>query len=269
MKEKKEGAAMKRTAVDSIPGLPDSLRDYIRTAPLYDSSCSPEARVWFADRDEGIFIKTAPKGTLQTEARMTAFYHSKGLGAQVLAYTAQDADWLVTRQIPGEDCTHQTYLDDPRRLSETTGQLLRMLHESDSAGCPVKNINHQLVTGAEKGFSAGTFEADLFPYAASFPGAADAWAAAQPGLSTLKDEVLLHGDYCLPNIMLDNWRFTGFIDLGGGGVGDRHIDLMWGAWTLIFNLKTDKWCSRFLDAYGRDSVEPEKLRLVALLEAFR
>lgn len=260
---------MKRTHADSIPNLPDSLRDYIRSAPLFDSSCSPEARVWFADKDGGVFIKTAPRGTLHTEARMTAFYHSKGLGAEVLEYTAQDADWLITRRIPGEDCTHQMYLDDPQRLAETTGQLLRMLHETDPSGCPVVNINDLLVEGAAKGFAAGTYESDLFPYAASFPSPEAAWAAAQPGLNTLKAEVLLHGDYCLPNVMLDNWKFTGFIDLGGGGVGDRHIDLMWGAWTLIFNLKTDRWCSRFLDAYGRDAVEPEKLRLTALLEAFR
>ncbi len=37
----------------------------------------------------------------------------------------------------------------------------------------------------------------------------------------------------------------GFIDLGNGGVGDRHIDLFWGAWTLFYNLKTDRHTERF------------------------
>lgn len=259
---------MNRTPVDMIPNLPDSLREYITDASLYDSSCSPEARVWFADTHGGIYIKTAARGTLETEARMNAFYHSRRLGPEVLAYTREEADWMVTRRIPGEDCTHPMWLEDPARLAETTGQLLRMLHETDIAGCPVDNINEQLLDGARKGYAAGTFEADLFPYAASFPAPEAAWAAVQPGLHTLKTEVLLHGDYCLPNILLENWRFSGFIDLGGAGLGDRHIDLMWGAWTLIFNLKTDRWCSRFLDAYGREDVDTEKLRLIALLEAF-
>ena len=68
--------------------------------------------------------------------------------------------------------------------------------------------------------------------------------------------------------MLDNWRFRGFIDLGTGGIGDRHVDLFWGIWSLGFNLKTDAYRGRFLDAYGRDAVEEEMLRLIAAIEVF-
>jgi len=68
--------------------------------------------------------------------------------------------------------------------------------------------------------------------------------------------------------MLDNWRFSGFIDLGNGGVGDRHIDLYWGAWTLRFNLKTDAWCSHFLDAYGRDRIDLDIVKAIGAFEAF-
>ena len=81
-------------------------------------------------------------------------------------------------------------------------------------------------------------------------------------------DVLLHGDYCLPNVMLDDWAFAGFIDLGNGGVGDRHIDLFWGSWTLWFNLKTKEYTDYFLDAYGREAVDPEKLFLIECAEAF-
>jgi len=84
----------------------------------------------------------------------------------------------------------------------------------------------------------------------------------------LKSDTLLHGDYCLPNIMLNNWTFTGFIDLGGAGVGDRHIDLFWGVWSLFFNLKTDAYRDRFLDAYGRDKVDFEVLRAIGAFEVF-
>ena len=68
--------------------------------------------------------------------------------------------------------------------------------------------------------------------------------------------------------MLDDWRFSGFIDLGNGGVGDKHIDLFWGAWTLNFNLKTDKYRNRFLDAYGRSDIEEEIFRVIAAAEVF-
>ena len=84
----------------------------------------------------------------------------------------------------------------------------------------------------------------------------------------LHPEVLLHGDYCLPNIILNGWDFSGFIDLDCAGVGDRHIDLFWGVWTLFYNLKTNAYYDRFLDVYGRELIEPELLRTVAAFEVF-
>ena len=84
----------------------------------------------------------------------------------------------------------------------------------------------------------------------------------------MKTDTLLHGDFCLPNIMLDNWQFSGFIDLDGAGVGDRHIDLFWGMWSLQFNLKTDQYRQRFLDAYGRDDIGESLFPVVAAVEVF-
>ncbi|MCR4682109.1 MAG: phosphotransferase [Clostridiales bacterium] len=89
---------------------------------------------------------------------------------------------------------------------------------------------------------------------------------AEAGLSRLKSDVLIHGDYCLPNIILDGWSFSGFIDTGNGGMGDRHIDVLWGIWTLKFNLGTAKYTDRFIDAYGRDRIDPCLLRRVAAME---
>lgn len=231
---------MKRTPIPFIPGLPEDLTVFTRGAALYDSSCSETARVWLSHREGGCYIKTAPKGTLKTEAEMNAFFHSCGLGPQVLNYTSRDADWLVTRAVPGEDCTHPEYLEDPKRLSALLGSLLRMLHETDPTGCPVPNLNET-----------------AYP---RIPG----FCTLNPGLLTSR--VLLHGDYCLPNVMLRGWDFSGFIDLGGGGIGDRHLDLYWGCWSLLYNLKEERWCSLFLDAYGREDVDTDKLRILDSLE---
>ena len=88
------------------------------------------------------------------------------------------------------------------------------------------------------------------------------------GRTLLKNEVLLHGDYCLPNIMLKDFKVTTFIDVGNGGIGDRHVDLFWGAWTLWFNLGTDAYRDRFLDAYGRDKIDPDVLTVVGAAEIF-
>lgn len=44
------------------------------------------------------------------------------------------------------------------------------------------------------------------------------------------------------------------------------MDVLWGIWTLNYNLGTTRYTDRFMDAYGRDRIEPEKLRMVAAME---
>lgn len=259
---------MNRTRTQLNPdSLPAAAACFLKGAALYDSSCSTEARVVFIDRDGGLFLKTAAAETLRTEAAMTAYYHKLGLSAEVLLYcTERGKDWLITRRIPGEDCLDAQYRSDPKRLCDTTATLLRALHETEPKDCPVPDRIERYAANVRKGFDGSHYEPELFAGLWEFSSFDETRAAAEAGLTALRTEVLLHGDYCLPNVILQDWRLSGFIDLGNGGIGDRHIDLLWGVWTLNYNLKTVKLTDRFLDAYGRDLVEPEKLRAVAAME---
>lgn len=121
---------------------------------------------------------------------------------------------------------------------------------------------------ADKNYASGNYDKSAFPDSFGYKNAAEAYAALNDGRGELKCDVLLHGDYCLPNIMLDNWNFSGFIDLGNGGVGDRHIDVFWGIWTLWFNLKTNKYAERFIDVYGKDKINKSLIKTVAAAEVF-
>lgn len=260
---------MNRTLIsDPLPLFPEELQPFVKDAAVFDSSCSPDARVWYLDKETGFYLKSAPKGTLKTEADLTAWFHSKGLAPEVLAYQSLERDWLLTRAAMGEDCTHPEYLSDPKRLCDTTATLLRQLHETDFSGCPLPDRTAAYKATAAANHWVGRYDLTLFPGKWGFTSPAEALALIERDGHLLRSDTLLHGDYCLPNILLDNWRFSAFIDLGCGGVGDRHIDIFWGCWTLFFNLKTDVFCARFLDAYGRDWIELEKLRLIAAFEVF-
>ncbi|MBQ9784966.1 MAG: aminoglycoside 3'-phosphotransferase [Clostridia bacterium] len=261
---------MKRREIKTLclRDYPEAYRELLSDARVYDSSCSPEARVWFIDRDGGFYLKSAPAGSLEREAVLTRYFHQKGLAAEVLDYCTDARDWLLTTRVAGEDCTHRTYLDDPVRLCDLLAERLRALHESNGGDCPVQNRMERYVALVQENYARGAY--DLSYYADYAPDAKtdDVWRVACEYARYFKNDTLLHGDYCLPNIMLNDWRFSGFIDLGNGGMGDRHVDLYWGAWTLRFNLGTDRYRERFFDAYGRDVIEPELLRAVAACEVF-
>ncbi len=61
--------------------------------------------------------------------------------------------------------------------------------------------------------------------------------------------VLIHGDYCLPNVLVEDGRLSGLIDLGRAGLGDPQDDLAAGVWTLQYNYGPGH-AREFLDAYG-------------------
>ena len=260
---------MKRTPIQLSPALvPAAMRPFLEDAAVFDSSCSAAARVYFLDKDSGFYLKTASAGALRREAELTAYFYGKGMGAEVLAYESGERDWLLTRRMAGADCIHPMYLDDPRRLCDTIAQLLRRLHETDPTGCPVTDHTAQYLLAAETNYRRKNYDSSLFPDNWGYASPEAAWAMVEQNGKYLKSDTLLHGDYCLPNILLDDWRFSGFIDVDHSGVGDRHVDLFWGIWSLAFNLKTDAYRERFLDAYGRENVEEELLRTVAAVEVF-
>lgn len=248
--------------------LPVSVCNSFSGVPLYDSSCSPEARVYFADKDEGYFIKLSRSGSLRREAMMIDYFASIGLSKPTFSYECGNRDILITRKISGEDLTSDVYLSDPSRLAVNMGQMLRALHETDAEYCPIKDRCSEYLAIFHEGYKTGRFDPSFIDrrLKISTPDAAYEYVLKNSHL--LKNEVLLHGDFCLPNVIFNDWSLSGYIDLGAAGIGDRHIDLFWGAWTLNYNLGTDTYRDVFFDSYGRDLVDEEKLLLVSAIEAF-
>lgn len=264
---------MKKIQIEKIPhSLPEEIERICHGARIFDSSCSPDARVYFIDREGGYYLKVAEAGSLSREALMTDYFYKKGLGTEVLNYVSSKNDILFTRAIIGEDCTFGRYLDEPKRLCDLVAERLRALHELDASDCPIKDRVGEYLARAEKNYFSDSYNKEHFPDSFGYSSGREAYEALTAGGGLLKNEVLLHGDYCLPNIMLDGWRFSGFIDLDSAGIGDRHIDLFWGEWSMGFNLRMhgepqwEKYGRRFLDAYGRDKIDNDILRIVAAAE---
>ena len=261
---------MKRTKITVDPtAFPQVLLPYFTGATVYDSSCSREARVRYLEKDGGYYLKSADRGALEQEAALTRFFHEKGLAAEVVAYVSDEThDYLLTTRVEGEDCTHAVYLSDPARLCDLLATRLRALHELSADGCPVPDRMEGYFRTAKEHYARGEYDLSYLPPRLTGLSADEAYRVLEEGSTALHSDTLLHGDYCLPNVMLDDWRFSGFVDVENGGVGDRHVDLFWGAWTLNFNLGTDKYRERFFDAYGRDRIDPDLIDLIGVAEVF-
>jgi aminoglycoside phosphotransferase len=69
------------------------------------------------------------------------------------------------------------------------------------------------------------------------------FGVAKPG------HVLIHGDFCMPNVLVADGKLSALIDVGGAGLGDPRDDLAAGVWTLQYNYGPGL-AREFLDAYG-------------------
>ena len=78
---------MKRTPIrPDMEAIPSAFHHLLTGAAVYDSSCSPQARVMYIETDGGYYLKASPAGTLSDEAEMTRYFHQKGLAAEVLHF---------------------------------------------------------------------------------------------------------------------------------------------------------------------------------------
>lgn len=248
----------------STLNLPAALSDWIGDARAYESSGCSGAQTLLIDRDGGAFLKIAPKGALQRSAEMQAFWAEKGLSARVLMFCSEDRDFLLTEPVPGKCGVAPEHIAEPERLSALFGRSLRALHDCDASGCPVQNKMDEFLSANQ----SWTFNQEHLDLIAPYIGPARAESAREElenGRNLLQTDALIHGDCCLPNIMIHNWELTGWIDVGDSGLGDRHYDLAWGLWTLRYNLKKPRFGEIFLDAYGRDTIDARRLRLCGLL----
>jgi len=234
--------------------IPLELRELFADSVVEDRSYSKTAKTYQLIRaGQKLFVKIAEQELLGRERRMSAFLHRHGLAPDVVGHgTCEDGAYLITTALEGRDGIATEHLAEPRRLAVAYGEALRRLHEIPVDGCPVLNRDDELRRLAETHLASHDYDASHIPEPLD--------EAAERFLQPIPDDpVVLHGDYCLPNVLFEDFRLTGFVDLGNGGVGGRHYDLYWGVWALEYNLKSNLYKDLFLDAYGRDLIVPELL----------
>lgn len=65
-----------------------------------------------------------------------------------------------------------------------------------------------------------------------------------------KGNSFIHGDFCLPNILVKDSKISGFIDLNDAGIGDKYADYSWCIWSFEYNLKTKEYTPILLKELG-------------------
>lgn len=147
----------------------------------------------------------------------------------VLAYEVLNGkSFLLMSRIDGKMSCDIYYLEHPHVLLKALASGLKMLWEVDVRECPrIRNLDAELKEARMR------VENDLVDMDNVEPTTFGKGGFKNPKhllewLETNQptfEPVLSHGDYCLPNIFLENAQIKGFIDLGNVGVGDKWRDI--------------------------------------------
>lgn len=167
-------------------------------------------------------------------------------------------DWLLLAGLPGRDATVHPLRREPETLVPILARALRAFHETPADDCPFDFRLDTALTLAERRVREGLVvpETDFHDEHRHFtpPLALEELRARRP---SDEDVVLCHGDYCLPNVLIDEQhRETGYLDLGELGIADRWWDLAVATWSVTWNLGPG-WEDLFLEAYGIE-LDPER-----------
>lgn len=207
------------------------------------------------------FVKWAPAGSgtdLDEEARRLRWARPHTPVPEVLDGGADDdGAWMVLGALAGESAVSDRWRAAPERAVRAVGEGLRALHEAlPVAGCPFSWSAGERAADARRRGEAGAIDPRRWhpEHRALSVGAALDRAAVPPPVDLL---VVCHGDACAPNTLVtDDGRWSGHVDLGRLGLGDRWADLAVATWSTAWNYGPG-FEAALLEAYG---VEPDAER---------
>jgi len=175
-------------------------------------------------------LKIAPDDqTSRREAQMMTWLQGKLPVPQVLHTTVEnETHFLLMSRLSGEMCCDARYMTRPDVLIPLLAEGLKQLWRVDIQDCPCRfGLDDRLML-AEENVRLGRCEVENVE-----PDTYGEGGFRDPAhlLQWLKDHrppmdpVLSHGDFCLPNLFLQQDRVSGYLDLGFCAVADRYQDI--------------------------------------------
>jgi len=184
---------------------------------------------------------------------------------QVYAYgSGAKCEYLYMSEIPGVMACDQRFREDMPSLIALIAEALHMVHALPQEQCPFSRSLHLRLEQVQQKIVSNRIDETLFLRARGVT--PQAWYRQLEQIRPTTDALTFaHGDFCLPNILIDphNRRISGIIDWGRGGIADRHEDIDSACWSLGYNFDP-AWIPHLKIAYGEELIDAKTLAFYEL-----
>lgn len=252
------------------------LNDFINNRDVIDISGLSGNTTFIVPNDENnkesYVIKISPNdGELYDEYIVNNLFFKYGLAPEVIEYFSSNKDYLVNRFIEDE-CMIDTYfsLDD---LARKLGSALRSFHDLKWDKEKFDFMEAEvLIDNPDKFLNISLEHSEGFSYLRDYLKESHYKRIKEHieeyGYLFKNDDVLVHGEFNPRNIFIKDGKLDKIMGFTDTHYGDRHFDIFYTMWSLAYYSKIldnqkliDKVNQIFLDSYGRDVIDYERLRL--------
>ena len=261
----------------NIDDVPVDIRELLSGANLQTvSSGLSGTRVYRSVRPDGsaCYLKVADapwqREELLAEKERLEWLQGRLPVPEVYAFSAHERrSFLLLSEIPGLESCDARFERDIPAIVRLLAEGLRMIHGVEIADCPFDRRLAHTVALAKRRVEAGLVDEADFDEQRRQTRANELFETLIKSQPEVEDVVFTHGDYCLPNILIEPSpsRISGFIDWGRAGIADRYQDLALAARSLAYNFGPG-WEPLLWEAYGLQSVDIAKIAFYKLLDEF-
>lgn len=186
---------------------------------------------------------------------------------------SEDCSWLVTTAIPGRSAADHWPVDQRANVIDALADFTHTLHDLPIEDCPYERDLAVMLPAAEHAVRQHLVDLDRLDAAYKGWTPQQLLDEAHATVPDFEEFVVCHGDFCLPNVLLDpdSLTVTGLIDVGRLGRADRYSDLAL-ATRSIASAQNPQYgahhAERYLIRYGVEQPDTNRVTFYRLLDQF-
>ncbi|OOG70053.1 APH(3') family aminoglycoside O-phosphotransferase [Sinorhizobium sp. A49] len=255
--------------IDLPPGFAPLLKGYSWRKDSLGQSAS-SVFLFDAEARTPLVLKVEPSGPfdeLVDEAERLEWLGKQGMPCPRVIARDEYArrNWLLMEAVDGVDLASSSLAASEQVV--LLAEAVRRMHALDVEACPFDHRVDARVAIARLRAEADLIDVTDFDKERLGKTAEELFVELQAKIPQEEKLVVTHGDACLPNIIVRDGRFAGFIDCSRLGVADPYQDLALTCRSIAYNLG-EEWVQPFLDLYGVRRADPDRLDFYCLLDEF-
>lgn len=251
--------------------LPDELKYIIKDSLYYKNEigCTNDEVIKIVTKHEiNYYLKIKAKKYYETLLEEKKIYEwlSQYIPVPKVYYYHESNlyEYLLVSEVIGKDSF--LCIENIEDTIKVLADSLTIFHRIPIKDCPFDNSISNKLSKAKKNVINNLVDENDFDANILGKSAKDVFDMCVLRQPKNEDLVVTHGDYCLPNIIINENKLSGFIDIGRAGIADRYQDLSLCYRSIIYNFKEKKYAERFLKYYTSDEIDYDKISYYILLD---